>query len=1011
MTKVITAFSIQKVTKISKIFQQNYLFLLKNNSETAYRGSLTLFIDQKNYVAINQENLSGDAVARRLLTAESQIERAITELLRLETILDQVCQEVQSLGFEFVGLSLVIPEHNTIEAIRGCGQAEEWTNRAKHFLEQDSSTRDIQADIVQTCRTEVIAGWDKRFDRWIYKTFNHERLIRIFTPVVAVFDSSGDLRADWVQHCNWEATVSEVEEEGRYGYCVRHSMHLQNWLAEAKEPKINVLGTIEAGYLLSEQKALPGNISTLMEPVVQQVPRLIESVAQLAPTIWKAQLPYVLEVIAKRAKRILGADAATLHFLRRPDQPNQDQSYYIHQVASGEIGRQFLKEFSPPRKHGLGRKAIRSGKCEYIDNVEDLAASNPNAFAAGVRAIAAFPLKVDNQELLPLIDGIEGLRKEGVLYVVYQREHKFTRSQLRWGEIFAQRAVEAIRHATFFQQTRNRERQMETLQSITQSLIHIGEDDPLHQIAWNTLNILGADVVTIYEYIHSEGQFLTPPEVAGQLREAQKMDTKLDRDKVPFRLVQHDENIYASERSDYSIFQSSLFAQREGIESVAGILLKVDEREGDDERSIVGVMFVNYRRFHGFPIEERKLIEMLAASAAIAIKNQRRLYTFSDINLDELTVAPNQEDLLDLVVQKAVQITDANLGTVRLLDPSHHLLITKARYPKDLEINENRCRTSIEEGITGWVARTGQSELVNDVTADERYQSYFVSTKIGSELCVPLQNGNDLLGVLNVESPQVDAFNRRHLWMLKNLAYYASIAVQNVRNKERLVRMRTIATFNDLAGQLVHLTNNNVGALRTYAQRILKLNDPRTQENAQEILSLAEEILERAEAMSKWIEERGQRQLINPCHAIHSALNQVPIPLTVCQSLDLPDNLPQVLGGEQQLLSVFVNLAQNAIDAMPEGGTLHVSGECKQQGASEWIYICVRDTGVGIAEENMERIFQYGYSTRQEGRGMGFGLWWTKGYVEELGGYLTVESRLGEGTKLTVALPACNQKN
>lgn len=182
----------------------------------------------------NPNNLSRDTVARRLLTAESQIERASAELLRLDVILDQICQEIQLLGFEFVSISLVSPEHNTIEALRGCGRAKKWTNRAKHFLEQDPGTRDIQADIVQTHRTEIIAGWDSRFDRWIYRAFNHEQLVRVFTPIILVIDDNGDVRSDWVQYCNWEQTILPVEEEGNRGYRISRTMHLQNWHPERK---------------------------------------------------------------------------------------------------------------------------------------------------------------------------------------------------------------------------------------------------------------------------------------------------------------------------------------------------------------------------------------------------------------------------------------------------------------------------------------------------------------------------------------------------------------------------------------------------------------------------------------------------------------------------------------------------------------------------------------------------------------------------------------------------------
>jgi GAF domain-containing protein len=941
---------------------------------------------------VSQANSEGENVARQLLTAESQIERASSELSHLEAILDDVCQIVRSVGFEFASISLVFPEHNTVEAIRGCGRADGWTNRAKHYLEKDPNLRDIQADIIQTQRTEIISGWDKRFDSWIYKTFNHERLIRVFTPILLVLDGSSDVRTDWVEYCHWEETIRETAAEGKFGRCISRTMRLGNGLSGDSLPKTKVIGTIEAGYELPIQAISP-----------EQVNDLIKLAAQQAPRIWRAQLPYVLEVIAKRAKRILKADSTTLFFLRSPEQLDQVQSHFIYQVAAGEVGRLFL-ETCPPRTQGLGGQSIVSHKCQYIDDPEILAEFNPSAFSAGVRAIAAFPLQM-NSEFLSSINDMERGLQEGVLYVVYQQNHKFTREQLRWGELFARRAVDAIRHAMVFQQAHNRERQMETLQSITQSLSRIGEGDPLHQIAWNTLNILGADVITIYEYIHTEEQFLTPPETAGWLRDLQEMDMKIDQENVPFALLRQADNVYAPHRAEHPIFQNAPFAEREGIESVAGILLKVDEE------IVVGVMFINYRRFHNFPEEEKQLIKMLAASAAIAIKNQRRLYTFNDINLEELTIAPNQEQLLNLVVQKAVTITKADLGTLRLLDPQHRTLITKAIYPKNTEFDSYYSHTSIEEGITGWVARTGQSELVSDVGADRRYQAYFALTEVNSELCVPLINRNELLGVLNVESRQANAFNRRHLWMLKNLAYYTGIAIQNVENKERLVRMKTLTTFNDLAGQFVHLTNNDMGALRTFAQRIIRTGDLVSQENAQEILSLAEEILTKAESMSSWIKKKEQHQPINLCQAVETALNQISIPPTVTRTIRMPSNLPPALGGEQQLTSVFVNLIQNAVDAMPQGGRLHISGESWQRGTSHWISVCIQDTGVGIVAENLEKIFQFGYSARTKGKGMGFGLWWTQGYLEELEGNLAVESRFGEGAKFTVRLPACRPVN
>jgi hypothetical protein len=90
----------------------------------------------------------------------------------LEAVLDEICNEIQvAMGFEFATVQLIHPEESTIETLYGTGVAKEWLGRFKHYIEPDPTLRDIQADIVQTKRTEIIAGRDKRFDSWIYKRY------------------------------------------------------------------------------------------------------------------------------------------------------------------------------------------------------------------------------------------------------------------------------------------------------------------------------------------------------------------------------------------------------------------------------------------------------------------------------------------------------------------------------------------------------------------------------------------------------------------------------------------------------------------------------------------------------------------------------------------------------------------------------------------------------------------------------------------------------------------------
>jgi signal transduction histidine kinase len=923
-----------------------------------------------------EESQQGEirAFEHKILEAENQIEQATSKLFRLESILEEVCHQIQSLGYEFVGISLIFPERNTIEAVYGSGIAAKWSSRAKHYLEKASISRDIQADIVATQRTEVISGWDDRFDRWIYKEFNHDQVTRVFTPILLLQDEDGRLIEAWSEQCEWKRIESEFSQNTNEGIHHAFEMSLSD-LPGGGERRVQIIGTIEAGYRTAHK-----------DITSEEVNALISCVAQQALEIWKAQLPCVLEVIADQARQILGADSATLYFSYGSDQV---QSQYVYEVFSGEIGRRFL-DACPPRETGLGRQAILENQCKFVpdpyagQNSMTMAQYNPEAFNAGIRSMAAFPLKVD--------------RKEGVLYAIFKQEHQFTDEEKRWGELFARRAIDAVWHTQIFQRTQSWADQLATLHSVTQSLSRVAEDgDLMHHIAWNTLNILAADAITLYEYIKAENQFLTPPTISGRLKNAQEMDAKVFESDVPFALVNRGCNVYGQRISEEEIFAKAPFAQRESIKSVAGILLKVEEE-------VVGVMFINYRRLHEFSEEERQIIETLAASGAIAIKNQRWSSIFSNLDLENITAAIDQKAVLNQILQQAVTLTGADLGTIRFLDEIHQDLVTKAKYPTDETVDVVFARSSLEMGITGWVARNQQSELVNDVQQDERYRPYF--SNVGSELCVPLLSKGNLLGVLNVESHRTQAFHPRHLWILKTLAALAVVAIQNVDNKEQLVKTKELANIGDLAGALVHRMNNEVGGIRLFARDLCDAQDPSTQNTAEQILAAAEQILQDAERMGNWIQEEPQR--LSLLEVIQVASSRIVITPGIITEIDIPFNLPEVSVGRQQIIEVFDNLIQNAVDAVQEDGRIAVSARSWEREKQGWVEVRVCDNGVGILEKDYETVFQLGYTTKSAKRGLGFGLWWSRFYVERLRGRIEVESVRSEGTVFTVTLPAYN---
>lgn len=120
---------------------------------------------------------------------------------------------------------------------------------------------------------------------------------------------------------------------------------------------------------------------------------------------------------------------------------------------------------------------------------------------------------------------------------------------------------------------------------------------------------------------------------------------------------------------------------------------------------------------------------------------------------------------------------------------------------------------------------------------------------------------------------------------------------------------------------------------------------------------------------------------------------------------DLDPALPPIKGDAHHLQQVFLNLTLNAIAAMPEGGTLYLHSYPSPNGNKE-VCVEVRDTGMGIPREHMDKIFDPFYTTKRSGNGAGLGLSVSFNIVKEHEGTIEVESTLGQGTLFRVRLPS-----
>ena len=121
----------------------------------------------------------------------------------------------------------------------------------------------------------------------------------------------------------------------------------------------------------------------------------------------------------------------------------------------------------------------------------------------------------------------------------------------------------------------------------------------------------------------------------------------------------------------------------------------------------------------------------------------------------------------------------------------------------------------------------------------------------------------------------------------------------------------------------------------------------------------------------------------------------------ICVEKRLEPGLPAFVAHRAQLEESFLNLIQNALEAMPEGGTLTLQTRYAGGGKIE---IRISDTGVGIPADDVGRVFDAFYTTKPKGTGLGLAI--VKNIVETYGGVIWVNSKVGEGTRFTLVLPA-----
>jgi PAS domain S-box-containing protein len=258
-------------------------------------------------------------------------------------------------------------------------------------------------------------------------------------------------------------------------------------------------------------------------------------------------------------------------------------------------------------------------------------------------------------------------------------------------------------------------------------------------------------------------------------------------------------------------------------------------------------------------------------------------------------------------------------------------------------------------------------------------------------------------------------------------AEYAGTLLDVTERKElesQLLHVRKMDAIGQLSGGIAHDFNNLLAAVLSG----LELLERRAQLESEHrrILDMTRHAAQQGSEVVSRLLAFARKQNLEPTrvdlHALSSAVNQLlahTLGGLVMLEWDLPADLWGPYADEAQLELTLMNLAINARDAMPEGGTIRISGRNMSVdgedetglAAGNYVAVSVADTGSGIPADLLDRVAEPFFTTKAVGKGTGLGLSMVYGFAQQSGGSLRIESELGSGTCMTIWLPRAPATN
>ncbi|MBN2003887.1 MAG: GAF domain-containing protein [Anaerolineae bacterium] len=449
--------------------------------------------------------------------------------------------------------------------------------------------------------------------------------------------------------------------------------------------------------------------------------------------------------------------------------------------------------------------------------------------------------------------------------------------------------------------------------------------------------------------------------------------------------------------------------------------------------AVVGVLEILNKIEGIFTADDLSLLEAVATVAAVALDNARLFAAMRD-HAQELATLNEMELSLTTSLDPAVVIDSALAHVQDLFHADSVALFQRDPVSAALQMGRILMDGELEDiplplapgGLADWAFSQAQPVLVADVQQDETLLK-FVDGHLPHQICslmvAPLATPAYSVGVVLVATGKTGIYLPGHLQTLRALAATLAVALDNARlyddlrtslreqqkAQEQLIHAEKMAALGRLAASIAHEINNPLqavlGCLRLSQE---ELAGQSRREKLERHLDIAVAEVKRVSEIVHRMHDFYRHARTEMCPTdVHKIMDSVLLlsnkqlqHSSVSVECVYGENVPTIEANPDHLKQVFLNLVLNAVDAMPNGGTLRIE---TRMDAPDKIQIAVADAGVGMSTEVLSHLFEPFFTTKEHGSGLGLSI--SYGIIEAHNGEISVESQVGVGTTFVIHLP------